>query len=46
MGTPPRFAGVTYHLSAKDRGLLLNVCPWCKGKPGYLLHRRERTVED
>lgn len=30
-----RFLGVAYKTSAKDRGLMLNVCPWCGGHPGY-----------
>jgi len=30
-----RFLGVAYKTSAKDKGLLLNWCPWCGGKPGY-----------
>ena len=29
-----RFFGVAYKRSAKDRGLMLNVCPFCGGKPG------------
>lgn len=30
-----RFLGVAYKRSAKDRGLLLNWCPFCGGTPGY-----------
>jgi hypothetical protein len=30
-----RLLGVIYKTSAKDRGLLLNQCPWCGGQPGY-----------
>lgn len=37
-----RFLGVAYKTSAKDRGLLLNVCPWCGGKPGYF--ERDKTA--
>jgi len=45
MGDPSsvtRFLGVAYKTSAKDRGLLLNVCPWCGGKPGYF--ERDKTA--
>jgi hypothetical protein len=30
-----RLLGVSYHTSAADKGLMLNTCPWCGGKPGY-----------
>jgi hypothetical protein len=30
-----RFFGVAYMMSAKDKGLMLNVSPFCGGKPGY-----------
>lgn len=30
-----RFLGVAYATDRKDRGLMLNVCPFCKGAPGY-----------
>lgn len=30
-----RMLGVVYKKNPKDNGLLLNVCPWCMGKPGY-----------
>lgn len=30
-----RLLGIAYKTSAKDKGLLLNVCPWCRGEPGY-----------
>lgn len=30
-----RMLGVVYKTSAKDSGVLLNVCPWCEGRPGY-----------
>lgn len=33
--THTRFLGVAYKTSAKDKGLLLNWCPWCGGQPGY-----------
>lgn len=26
--------GVAYRRSAKAKGILLNVCPWCRGEPG------------
>ena len=45
MGDPSpltRFLGVVYKTGAKDRGLLLNVCPWCGGKPGY--YERDETA--
>lgn len=29
-----RLLGVAYKQNAKDKGLLLNVCPWCRGEPG------------
>jgi len=25
------FVGVVYKTNAKDKGLMLNVCPWCGG---------------
>jgi len=34
-----RWRGVSYHSSANDRGLLINFCPWCGGKPGDLANR-------
>lgn len=34
-----RLLGVAYKTSAKDKGLLLNVCPWCRGEPGYFQRR-------
>lgn len=30
----PRFLGVAYKINKKDRGLMLNTCPWCGGEPG------------
>jgi len=30
-----RMLGVVYKTSANDKGLLLNVCPWCRREPGY-----------
>ena len=30
-----RFFGVTYKSSGKDKGLMINWCPFCGGKPGY-----------
>lgn len=47
MGDPSsvtRFLGVAYKTNTKDRGLLLNVCPWCGGKPGYF--ERDKTAND
>lgn len=29
-----RFLGVVYRTSVKDRGLMLNWCPFCGGQPG------------
>lgn len=29
------FLGVAYKKSAKDNGLMLNLCPFCGGMPGY-----------
>ena len=34
-----KLLGVAYAASAKDRGLLLNFCPWCGGKPGEMVNR-------
>ena len=34
-GGKARFYGVAYMMSTKDHGLMLNVCPFCGGKPGY-----------
>ena len=34
-GYTERLLGVAYKTCAKDKGLLLNVCPWCQGKPGH-----------
>lgn len=31
-----QWRGVSYHMNAKDKGLLINFCPWCGGKPGDL----------
>jgi len=36
-----RFLGVAYHYEARDRGLLINRCPWCGGHPGYWRPREE-----
>jgi hypothetical protein len=36
-----QWRGVAYHKSSKDRGLLLNYCPFCGGRPGDLSHRDE-----
>lgn len=36
-----RMLGVVYKSSAKDKGLLLNVCPWCRGEPGYFKRSTE-----
>lgn len=30
-----RVAGATYRTSSKDRGIMLNYCPWCGG---YILN--------
>lgn len=30
-----KFLGVAYHADRKDRGLMLNICPFCRGEPGY-----------
>jgi hypothetical protein len=29
------FLGVVYKHHSKDKGLMLNVCPFCRGEPGY-----------
>jgi len=29
-----KFQGVAYKKSGKDKGLMLNWCPFCGGKPG------------
>lgn len=34
------WAGVGYYTSRKDRGLLLNFCPFCGGRPGRLANRK------
>lgn len=34
-----QWRGVSYHERAKDRGLLINFCPWCGGKPGDMANR-------
>ena len=31
---PAIFRGVAYKTSAKDKGLMLNFCPFCGGQPG------------
>ncbi|KQP02504.1 hypothetical protein [Pseudorhodoferax sp. Leaf265] len=33
--TEQRFLGVAYATGRKDKGLMLNTCPWCRGEPGY-----------
>ena len=38
-GNRMRWRGVSYHESATDRGLLVNFCPWCGGKPGDMANR-------
>lgn len=30
-----KFRGVAYKTSAKDKGLMLNWCPFCGGQPGH-----------
>lgn len=42
-----RVAGVSFHTSAKDRGLMLNVCPWC-GEPlnWHETHKTEWLSDD
>jgi hypothetical protein len=30
-----KFVGVAYKKSASDKGLMLNLCPFCGGQPGY-----------
>ena len=30
-----KFVGVAYKKSAGDKGLMLNLCPFCAGFPGY-----------
>ena len=37
-----RFLGVSYHLNAKDKGLMLNWCPFCGEQPGYFRRNLER----
>jgi hypothetical protein len=39
-----RFFGVAYKRNAKDRGLMLNVCPFCYGEPGGF--ERDRASAD
>jgi len=29
-----RFLGVSYKMGGKDKGLMLNFCPFCGGQPG------------
>ncbi|MBH2008327.1 MAG: hypothetical protein I8H71_01370 [Xanthomonadaceae bacterium] len=29
-----KFLGVAYSEGPHDKGLMLNVCPWCRGEPG------------
>lgn len=33
------FLGVAYFADRKDKGLMLNVCPWCRGEPGYFVRQ-------
>jgi len=37
------FRGVIYKMTNKDKGLLLNYCPFCGGKPGtiHTTHKNE-----
>ena len=30
------FAGITFRVSAKDKGVFLSFCPFCGGKPGVV----------
>lgn len=39
-----RFLGVAYKTSAKDKGLLLNWCPFCGGKPGHFERDKDMTL--
>ena len=39
---PMNWRGVSYHTSACDRGILLNYCPFCGGKPGSLANKSEK----
>ena len=41
-----RFLGVAYKLSAKDKGLLLNWCPFCGGQPGYFKRDAPQMTDD
>lgn len=34
-----KWRGVAYHPTARDRGIIINFCPWCGGKPGDLANR-------
>ena len=40
------FVGITYHEKATDRGLLLNVCPWCGEKPGEIANKKRPDPGD
>lgn len=39
------FLGVAYKTSARDRGLMLNVCPWCRGEPGTFARAVAKQAE-
>lgn len=37
-----KFFGVAYRISNKDKGLMLNACPFCRGEPGYF-ERKDKS---
>lgn len=36
------FIGVCYKRSSKDRGLMINFCPWCGASLEHLFRREEQ----
>ena len=45
---PPEifFAGVSYHIKPRGKGLLISFCPFCGGKPGEIANRDEKAKEE
>lgn len=37
------FAGVVQHLNKRDKGVFINFCPFCGGKPGEIANREAKT---
>lgn len=41
MNAAATWRGISYHMSTRDRGVLVNFCPFCGGKPGPLANNCE-----